>query len=443
MGKHDSKITRAAHIKHHTVGTSNEISFSVLDAAKNAMDGGSTPSEAHRFGAIPIFTLPGRKKTVATPKKERGLHLPGGGFVSTEEEGSSSSDSFGSSRKGRKGSSKIALPLPKASSKSAASGAQPTETPASASSSSSWVAPANEVAAKKRSRKTRKFLATAAAFVVAAACIGAGGYWLYNNHLIYQDNIGQLNRAVALINEADKTMLVLDEQVQFLIDGEEGPLLDAEQQRAMNATRAALPDAEVHLQNAIIFANNAITGLADSIDKEAAQQVVTSVQARQSMIEPALALMDHAVNITDAASIAQDAWQVLLDADALARAAAAYLADPTKENLQESISKTKQALSKLKEADSLFSSAQNAYPTADYSVYREYIAKREEAFSYAIASDQALIERNKEEALAKNEAYSTADAEAAEIAKDLPRKSDAGWRTSYAPYRPIAPTSIK
>ncbi|MFR1639424.1 MAG: hypothetical protein ACLSVD_09775 [Eggerthellaceae bacterium] len=38
MGKLEDKITRAAHIKRHTVGTSNEISFSVLDAAKQALD---------------------------------------------------------------------------------------------------------------------------------------------------------------------------------------------------------------------------------------------------------------------------------------------------------------------------------------------------------------------------------------------------------------------
>ena len=39
MGKREDKITRAAHIKRHTRGTSNEISFSVLDAAKNALEG--------------------------------------------------------------------------------------------------------------------------------------------------------------------------------------------------------------------------------------------------------------------------------------------------------------------------------------------------------------------------------------------------------------------
>ena len=75
MGKREDKITRAAHIKRHTRGTSNEISFSVLDAAKNALEGDDDGLK-HRPGRISLFTLPGkRKKPAPTPTKERGLPL--------------------------------------------------------------------------------------------------------------------------------------------------------------------------------------------------------------------------------------------------------------------------------------------------------------------------------------------------------------------------------
>ena len=57
MGKREDKITRAAHIKRHTRGTSNEISFSVLDAAKNALEGDDDGLK-HRPGRISLFTLP-------------------------------------------------------------------------------------------------------------------------------------------------------------------------------------------------------------------------------------------------------------------------------------------------------------------------------------------------------------------------------------------------
>ena len=39
FGKKKNSISHAGHIKSDTVGTSNEISFSVLDAAKMSMDG--------------------------------------------------------------------------------------------------------------------------------------------------------------------------------------------------------------------------------------------------------------------------------------------------------------------------------------------------------------------------------------------------------------------
>ena len=86
MGKRNDKLGRAAHIKRHTVGTSNEISFSVLDAAKNELEGDvgkDAAARPSRFGHVSLFTLPlRRKKSIATPTKERGLLLSSGEFAS-------------------------------------------------------------------------------------------------------------------------------------------------------------------------------------------------------------------------------------------------------------------------------------------------------------------------------------------------------------------------
>ena len=95
MGKRNDKLGRAAHIKRHTVGTSNEISFSVLDAAKNELEGDvgkDAASRPSRFGHISLFTLPlRRKKNIATPTKERGLLLSSGEFASAENPSPASS----------------------------------------------------------------------------------------------------------------------------------------------------------------------------------------------------------------------------------------------------------------------------------------------------------------------------------------------------------------
>ena len=90
MKKLDEKVSNAVHIKRHTRGTSNEISFSVLDAAKNAQDEPSSSRRAPQhpiLGAISMFTLGRWKKPIRTPRREHGLTLSTGEFVSAENPG--------------------------------------------------------------------------------------------------------------------------------------------------------------------------------------------------------------------------------------------------------------------------------------------------------------------------------------------------------------------
>lgn len=78
-----SKTGAAGHIKHNTKGTSNEISFSVLDSMKgpDEEEDGASP-----LGRISLFTL-GPKRPTATPSKEPSLP----GTSSAAHRGASSS----------------------------------------------------------------------------------------------------------------------------------------------------------------------------------------------------------------------------------------------------------------------------------------------------------------------------------------------------------------
>ena len=96
MAKRIDKVAKAAHIKRNTEGTSNEISFSVLDAAKNSLDGEGSSSP---FGTISLFTLPGKKKHISTPSKDEGLALTQQRVRKVD----SSADNVVSSRKERVG----------------------------------------------------------------------------------------------------------------------------------------------------------------------------------------------------------------------------------------------------------------------------------------------------------------------------------------------------
>ena len=64
MVKRHDKINHAAHIKRRTEGTSNELSFSVLDAAKNAqLNGGE--DDLPLVGEVSLFTLAGKNSSLS------------------------------------------------------------------------------------------------------------------------------------------------------------------------------------------------------------------------------------------------------------------------------------------------------------------------------------------------------------------------------------------
>ena len=235
MGKREDKITRAAHIKRHTRGTSNEISFSVLDAAKNALEGDDDGLK-HRPGRISLFTLPGkRKKPAPTPTKERGLPLSTGGFVSVDDSGPTSklgmiappSRSSGSTEKNPSTTLAVAPVKPKRS-------------------------PEEEIALRKARRRLSKWLAIAVVVVVSAGLLSAGGVYLYRDYQTQQGHVAVLDDALLLVKEADETIEKLDEVVK-------NPFADGSDEQRVDI-QAQLEDVEGKLQDADEKARTVSTG---------------------------------------------------------------------------------------------------------------------------------------------------------------------------------------
>lgn len=416
MGKLDEKITRAAHIKRHTVGTSNEISFSVLDAAKNALDGDeASPSEHGPFGRIALFTLPGkRKKPVATPTKPEGLHLPGGDFVAVDDDVALP---FSSSKRGSDvpGVRIGAIGSSSESSSSAATSAKPDAMPSAVSSLAApkvQRSPEEEIARRKARRKLSKIVAIAVIAAISLALIGAGGVYLYQDHEKFQTNVSRLDESLAMLAKVDETLLTLDDAVEHPFDD------GAEEKRAR--VRDQLSDATAELDSADEKARIASSELRDSKDKEAANQAVAAISARRSMLETGTVLMQAADGVEEAAKQIDEAWSAVLSADEKVREAAELVTETTEENVTASKEKTTEARTLLETARDGFHSAQETYDVIDVSALVAYVDKRIEALGFALASDDAFLARNKEEAAAQNEAYNIADAEAATLAKALP-----------------------
>lgn len=441
MKKRESKIARAAHIKSNTHGTSNEISFSVLDAAKQSLDGGkSTPSiKAPSLGIISLFTLGLRKKPPATPVKEQGIMLPSGEFVSTEG-GSSSTPllpSVTSSVTLGEGSSAVdTSSLTEAGGKAAsvsdgtsggivglASSLAPASAAASAASSKdvsagAWAAPYDEVAKRKATRKRRKAFV---AFVLSAACIAAVvavGLTVYGSVQAQQDARSRLVGNIEAIEKADEAVLELDEMVVACInDGWESLPSDAsaEYQRV----KADLSDSAVMLADAAANIEAIQPSLEDPYDQEAASQALVAVRTRLAMIESGCAIVEHAVLANNAFDHAEEAWISLVEGDSLAREAASLASDTSKETVALSMQKSNEALAAFSEVLPCLAAAESEMEGLDFSEYECYVELRIEATKHALLSDQAYLDRNKEKAAAENDQYNQLDAEAAALAQQI------------------------
>ena len=417
MGKRNDKLGRAAHIKRHTVGTSNEISFSVLDAAKNELEGDvgkDAAARPSRFGHVSLFTLPlRRKKSIATPTKERGLLLSSGEFASAENPTPASSlgtVDVGSPKSDVGGPTTVPTGAPR---KTAAAGSAAPAAGAPAPVPSKLVrSPEEEIALRKARRRLHRMLAATLVVVVGLCLAGAGGWYLYQDHQRHLHQVAQLDEALDLIREADETVVALDGIVANPLDA--GSLAQAD------SVLAKLPAALAQLEEADAAARRVSVDLRESEDKEAANQTVAATGARTALIESGRQIVEQAQRADEAARAVREAWQRVVEADALARDAAALVADTTAEHVTASKDKTNAAVVAFADAQTALEALDSAYADVDLASPLDYVAKRIEAMGYALASDDAFLAKNKEEAVAQNDAYNRADAEAATLAAGLP-----------------------
>lgn len=411
MGKQNDKLGRAAHIKRHTVGTSNEISLSVLDAAKNELDGDSgkdTAVRPSRFGHISLFTLPlRRKKSIATPTKERGLLLSNGEFASAED--APAPAPVGKVDVGSPQSSTSTVPP---SLRGDGSPSLPASALGRVSSSKKALSSEDEIARRKARRRRHRVLAAVLVVLVGLSLAGAGGWYLYQDHQRHMSQVSQLDGALDLIRGADETVVALDGLVSKPLD----PASIA----AADGVLGDLPSAFEQLEEADAIARRLSIELRESEEKEAANQTVAAVAARTALLDSGRQIVEQAKQADVAARTARETWQGVIKADALARDAAALVVDTTDEHVTASKEKTEAAIEAFTAAQNGLEELAYENPDADMAALIDYVAKRLEAMGYALASDDAFLAKNKEEAVAQNDAYNRADAEAATIAATLP-----------------------
>lgn len=413
MSKRSDKLNHAAHVKKSTRGTSNELSFSVLDAARNALDDGKDPSsdQARGFGRIRLFTLPtGRRKPPATPKKDELAALMGGS--SPVPSSVSSTPSLVKPVESDKPSSEApAVPLPQAEPK-APKPAQPSPSRFERAPRSTGRTSEEEIAWRKARRRKGKILAGILGAVIIVALAGAGLLYLYQDNVRYQQNTQLLQESADALTSTDEFLLALDDALQ-------DPLGD-QAETFFNDRLGDLASIDSSLQLAESKADEAMHGLRETVEREAADALMATSAARQTLVDQGWKILEDSVGMKSLYERVGEAWQQTGEADSLAREAAQLAG----ENSQEAITRSTELSN---EASSLFSDVRATMEVlaqedaeVDLSAQIAYLDKRIEALGYAVASNDALLARDTAAAVEQNDAYNAADKEAASLAAALP-----------------------
>ena len=398
MAKRIDKVAKAAHIKRNTEGTSNEISFSVLDAAKNSLDGEGGSSA---FGTISLFTLPGKKKHISTPSKDEGLAL-----AQREASRSAARAQSRSERRQRRLEQKRASGV--------AHGSHSAREPRSFDA---------EVASRKRARKRGRLIVSSVLTVVLLSVAGGLTWWGFGTYQDQQTYKGVLSSAISELSGTDDLLAEIDAVVVDLANNDVTSLSVDD----MLDVQKKVQDGKSTCIDELDAAEEAVGQVAINSSSEASNapdlKVVDTITARQMMTSGA-AIIDDTVSALQARQEVTKGWQLVLAADGLAREAADIASSATSADMQASTEKSQQAIESFSKAKTALQNAEQLFPQLDLSAYMSYIDKRLEAQGYAIESNDALINRDTQAATEHNDAYNNAEKQAGELAEKLSEDPD-------------------
>lgn len=398
MAKRIDKVAKAAHIKRNTEGTSNEISFSVLDAAKNSLDGEGSSSP---FGTISLFTLPGKKKRISTPSKDEGLAL-------TQREVSRSSARAQSRFEHRQ------RRLEQKRVSGAARGSHSAREPRSFDA---------EVASRKRARKRGRLIVSFALTVALLAVAGGLTWWGFGTYQDQQTYKGVLSSAISELSGNDELLAEIDVVVDLANSDVTSLSLDDTldvQKKVQDGKSTCIDELDAAEEAVGQVAINNSSDASNTPDSK----VVDTITARRQMLTSGATIIDDTVSVLQARQEATKGWQLVLAADGLAREAADIASSATSADMQASTEKSQQAIESFSKAKTALQNAEQLFPQLDLSAYMSYIDKRLEAQGYAIESNDALINRDTQAATEHNDAYNNAEKQAGELAEKLPEDPD-------------------
>lgn len=444
FGKKGS-LSKGAHIKRGTQGSSNEVSLSVLDAARDVLDAEQGEAPRQKLGEISLFTLDGNESSniAVSSSAVSGLSLQEGESSGTGLSQPAAAPAAAApaapaeDARARKQAAKQAKREAKAQAAQLRAQAEAASLgrhakPRTEKSIASMPQQGMEqrvVQKKARRRVQRAALIGGLVLVVAIACAVAG-YFLHQNSLEQQKHVAVLDQALAQIEAADETLVQLSNVLAM--PNEEGAV------ETLQSLQTSLPQTKLTLQRAQSLLQQGAAGLQNEVDKEAAVQAGKAIEARQGMCDSGLVLVGALLTEKQEAATVNAAWEDLLKADAQARENATLLLDPTEENLNKATEGITEVISAFQQVQYVMTTLNQTATYADMAPYLSYLDARLTALDHAKAAIEALKVEDLDVARAEQDAYSKADAEATDWALKLPSNPSAPIEEAYTV--DVAPT---
>ena len=399
------------HVKNHTVGTSNEISFSVLDAKKQESANPQHAKAANPLGKVALFSLPGTKKVKGAPKREEGLPLSNGDFAASAVE----HDPMGTTTLG---SNAISGGTRQSGFSEGVSGstAKPSKK-AILSGSIKESAPAREMSPEQKSavmRNTRRVGIVAVACALIAFCAYsaysvARGY--YEDYLTNQSYQQILASSLSDVVEADEVLSEMDRSFENLLSDESIEAMEAVQDKLRNVSG--------QLDKAQALALHAQTAMSDQKDLKAAEDALDTIALRRTMLAKGTAFIEDTLEVHQKAQDLKEAWNNLLQADTQVRVIVAGLQPLDAATVDKTATQAAEAVTTLQGLEKKFSSLENTYDDLDLSSYKAYLQLRQEALRALISSCEAITAEDIPTATAETARYNEYDARATQLASSF------------------------
>ena len=399
------------HIKRHTAGSSNELSFDVLDAKRNNLDAQKSRKEKKGF-MLDFRPKPGGVSKGDASARPAGLPVHGGMHMRTSSPATSGSLGTpaviggANGAAGSSGKSEKRFGLFKRSKSTTTLGA-------GGLGGGNPLMPADEVLHLKKKRRRRAVFSYIIVAAVLAVAAGALVWFAVKGHQTQEIFENQFKGVVANIAETDAVLVDIDQ----MMDDPLGETTAQERALARKESVAVIASADKAEDDLDELSRRAPA----EQDKAAIDFLLEGTKGRKAMVGLAM----EAFSIADKAEAVRDsarsAWDEVVDADISARDAVAKSNDATTpEKLEEQSEVLSQARDRFAAALAQLEGIQATVDNVDLSAQTAYLEKRIEALDAAKAVNDALIEGNRQAAEEHNAAYNQADRDSASLAAGLP-----------------------